>query len=184
MTGARSTFLMIVILAAHVATAAHVDAQPNGDEGQSGDVSQRQRAEDLAREASERFTEILTGDDEPKIAGDNARDAEALDPVWTWLGQAARAYRGIIITTLRQPSGEVVILTPPGGASPKVAAQVAEADAAQEMRQPGHQVRNSAASQHQEKEDGAARRGDRRMDCRGDCIRSCAFAPRRRTHSG
>jgi nucleoid-associated protein YgaU len=124
MTGTRSSFVLLVVLVSHAASLEPVLAQ----EKSGGEPTLRQRAEDLARDASDRFTEILSGDRGSKVAegadkgaGPGAgADGRPLDPIWDWLGQASRAYRGVIITKLRNPSGDVAILVPPGGSAPKL----------------------------------------------------------------
>jgi nucleoid-associated protein YgaU len=138
MTGTRSSFVLVAVLAAQAVWLSHSDAQTGGGEKElGGDVSLRQRAEDLARAASKRFTEILSGEEGTKAAEGEAPNNETLEPVWGWLGQAAAAYRGVIITKLKDPSGEVAILTPPGATPPKLPTSPA---AAEEVREPAPQL--------------------------------------------
>jgi nucleoid-associated protein YgaU len=72
-----------------------------------------------------------------KAAEGEAPNDKTLEPVWGWLGQAAAAYRGVIITKLKDPSGEVAILTPPGATPPKLPTSPA---AAEEVREPAPQL--------------------------------------------
>jgi nucleoid-associated protein YgaU len=138
MTGTRSSFVLVAVLVAQAVWLSHSDAQTGGGEKElGGDVSLRQRAEDLARAASKRFTEILSGEEGTKAAEGEAPNNETLEPVWGWLGQAAAAYRGVIITKLKDPSGEVAILTPPGATPPKLPIWPA---AAEEVREPAPQL--------------------------------------------
>jgi colicin import membrane protein len=94
---------------------------------------QRQRAENLARAASQEFTQILSEKKAPRLAqADAARedapeaaqdlDEETLRPVWDWLGRAAEAYEDVIVAKFRNPSGSVLILAPPGAGEPKAPA--------------------------------------------------------------
>ncbi|HEX9881396.1 MAG TPA: hypothetical protein VGA65_02710, partial [Hyphomicrobium sp.] len=130
MTSTRSSFVLLVILVAQALTFSQVHAQAQDESG--GDALLRQRAEDLAKAASERFSEILSGETGDEVAQGPARETEPLDPVWDWLGQASRAYRGVIITKLKSPSGEVAVLVPPGRAAPKLPTAPAASEVARE----------------------------------------------------
>jgi nucleoid-associated protein YgaU len=133
MTGTRSSFVLLIILVSHAASLTPVLAQ----EKSGGDVSLRQRAEDLARAASDRFSEILSGEPSDKVAQGpggkgTPREAQPLDPVWDWLGQASRAYRGVIITKLKNPSGDVAVLVPPDNTASKLPAAPAAGEMVRE----------------------------------------------------
>ena len=137
MTGTRSSFVLVAVLAAQAIWLSHSDAQTGGEKEPGGDVSLRQRAEDIARAASKRFTEILSGEEGTKVTDGESPDNETLDPVWDWLGQAARAYRGVIVTKLKDPSGEIAILTPSGATPPKLPTAPA---AAEQVLEPAPQL--------------------------------------------
>ncbi|MES0403834.1 MAG: hypothetical protein ABUJ93_10065, partial [Hyphomicrobium sp.] len=83
----------------------------------------RRRAEDLAGAASKRFSDILSEQEGDAPVQDKGRDAGeksaqrandlTLIPVWDWLARASRDYENIIVAKLKNPSGEVKIVTPP-----------------------------------------------------------------------
>lgn len=148
MTGMRSALVLALLLGAQghfgaVAVAAS-DESPAGplvvadDQPAAGpDVSLRKRAEDLARAASERFSEIMAGGRQPKVAQSTAPEGhgtargpagtdEAFAPVWGWLARSAKDYNDVIVAKFRNPSGDVVILAPQGTV-------VAQKDAAPEV---------------------------------------------------
>jgi len=158
MMGIRSSFVLLAVLAAqaidvpgvvaapamaqdHAAGIGTKQPQPGG-----GTPSLRQRAEELARAASERFSEILSGDTAkeqlaqgtaPEGATSPAGEAanrDAFAPVWDWLAQASKDYRDVVVTKLRNPSGEVAIMAPPGGVAP--AAPIAVPSSAEQAPAP------------------------------------------------
>jgi len=103
------------------------------------DTSLRKRAEDLARAASQAFTDIMAGGAKPKeqvaqgaapkpggAAGDTSVGDGAFAPVWGWLARSAKDYQDVIVAKLKNPSGDVVILGPAGTV-------VAQKDAAPEV---------------------------------------------------
>lgn len=112
------------------------------------DAIQRKRAEDLAREASERFTDILSKDKAKKADVDTserreqAASKEAMAPVWDWLARASERYEDVIVAKLRNPSGEIAIETRPR----VVAQQDAVAQAAPEAAAPVPQQEAPALS--------------------------------------
>jgi hypothetical protein len=147
MTGRRSAFVLTAMLGAQgsligaaiadpVAPAAPPFVVADDQQAPAPDTSLRKRAEDLARAASEAFTEIMAGGRKqkeqvaqgapPKPPGD-PNDTGAIDgafaPVWGWLARSAKDYQNVIVAKLKNPSGEVVILAPQG-------AVVAQQDAA------------------------------------------------------
>ncbi|MFA9550076.1 MAG: LysM peptidoglycan-binding domain-containing protein [Hyphomicrobium sp.] len=83
----------------------------------------RRRAEDLAGAASKRFSDILSEQEGDAKIHHKGRDAGGksaqrandltLIPVWDWLARASRDYENIIVAKLKNPSGEVKIVTPP-----------------------------------------------------------------------
>lgn len=156
MMGIRSFFVLLAVLASHAGLAATANAEelagqfaspplmvadqsaPQSDR----DALLRRRAEDLARAASERFSEILS-ENEKRVAqakaptsnedGTDALNDDTLRPVWDWLGRASQAYEDVIIAKFRNPSGTVAIVAPPGAAEPKPPAGfLAASDAASE----------------------------------------------------
>src|SRR5207247_1453601 len=88
----------------------------------------RQRAEDLARAASQRFSEILSTD---KPAPQPAAEKPAAEPgagtfapVWNWLARSAKDYDDVVIGKLKSPDGWIVVVqradgTPPSPPSDK-----------------------------------------------------------------
>ena len=108
----------------------------------ASDASLRKRAEDLARAASERFSEIMAGGRkaQEQVAQSTAptpegapRETGAIDdafaPVWGWLARSAKDYNDVIVAKLKNPSGDVVILAPQGTV-------VAQKDAPPQVPQP------------------------------------------------
>ena len=76
MTGIRSTFVLMAMLGAGATTLSLGAVSPAQAGEQSGnDVSLRQRAEDLARAASERFSEILSGGKSQRVVQGTPPDA-------------------------------------------------------------------------------------------------------------
>jgi hypothetical protein len=81
----------------------------------------RRRAEDLAGAASKRFSDILSEQEGDAKIHDEGRDVDGksaqrandltLIPVWDWLARASRDYENIIVAKLKNPSGEVKIVT-------------------------------------------------------------------------
>lgn len=141
MTGIRSFFVLPVMLAVPGLGASGVLAGPDTPNGPAimvagdvptprteADVNQRRRAEDLAREASERFSEILAQQGARADAEQAARDSgktagnQALAPVWDWLARASERYRDAIIARLRNPPGQIAVAEPPVHATPAVPA--------------------------------------------------------------
>ena len=136
MTGMRSALVLGLLLGAQggfgfLAYAAS-DETPAGSPvvaddqpAAAPDGSLRKRAEDLARAASERFSEIMAGGRQPRVAQSTAPQAqgaprgpeatdEAFAPVWGWLARSAKDYDDVIVAKFRNPSGDVVILAPQG----------------------------------------------------------------------
>jgi hypothetical protein len=138
MTGRRSAFVLTAMLGAQgslisaaiadpVAPAAPPFVVADDQQAPVPDTSLRKRAEDLARAASEAFTEIMAGGRKqkeqvaqgapPKPPGD-PNDTGAIDgafaPVWGWLARSAKDYQNVIVAKLKNPSGEIVILAPQG----------------------------------------------------------------------
>jgi len=124
MTGMRSLFVLAV-LSTHAARAADTDAlrgadtRPpvlvaDADSPDTTDKSLRQRAEDLARAASQRFSEILSTDKPAPQPGDDNPPAESKSetfaPVWNWLARASKDYQDVVIGKLKSPDGWVVVV--------------------------------------------------------------------------
>ncbi len=145
MTGMRSAFVLAVLLGTQGcfgATAVAASDEPAragvvADDQPAPDAGLRKRAEDLARAASERFSEIMGSLRRPRLAQGTAPQAQgtprtpgatddAFAPVWGWLARAAKDYEDVIVAKFRNPSGEVVILAPQG-------AVVAQKDAVPEV---------------------------------------------------
>ncbi len=138
MMGMRSALVLTVPLAAlgcfggaTVAASDELPAQSNiaADNQPTPDASLRKRAEELARAASERFSEIMAGGRKSKVAQDVAQGAvpeaegaprspgaadDAFSPVRGWLARSAKDYEDVIIAKLKNPSGDVLILAPQG----------------------------------------------------------------------
>jgi hypothetical protein len=153
MTGPRSAFVLTAMLAAQscfgdaaFAQAGEPPARPlvvaDEQPAPASDASLRKRAEDLARAASERFSEIMAGGRkaQEQVAQSTApppagapRETGAIDdafaPVWGWLARSAKDYEEVIVAKLKNPSGDVVILAPQG-------AVVARKDALPQLPQP------------------------------------------------
>lgn len=111
MTGMRSLFVL-AMLGAQGAVAA--DNEPPHDA-----PALRQRAEDLARAASQRFTDILAGETQQQTAQDAAPQAPAdrrngeagsFAPVWDWLARSAKSYDDVVIAQLKHSDGWTVIV--------------------------------------------------------------------------
>jgi hypothetical protein len=120
MTGIRSSFVLLAMLALQAiayAQAMTLPSEPNRrpivvaiDEAtpqSAGDAAVRQRAEDLATQASDRFSEILSED--KAAPGD-----DVFSPLWGWLSQSASDYSDVIVAKLKHPVGDVVLIAPPG----------------------------------------------------------------------
>ena len=153
MTGPRSAFVLTAMLAAQscfgdaaLAQAGEPPARPlvvaDEQSAPTSDASLRKRAEDLARAASERFSEIMAGGRkaQEQVAQSTAptpegapRETGAIDdafaPVWGWLARSAKDYNDVIVAKLKNPSGDVVILAPQGTV-------VAQKDALPQVPQP------------------------------------------------
>jgi hypothetical protein len=153
MTGPRSAFVLMAMLAAQscfgdgaLAQAGEPPARPfvvaDEQSAPTSDASLRKRAEDLARAASERFSEIMAGGRkaQEQVAQSTAptpegapRETGAIDdafaPVWGWLARSAKDYNDVIVAKLKNPSGDVVILAPQGTV-------VAQKDALPQVPQP------------------------------------------------
>lgn len=151
MTGPRSAFVLTAMLAAQscfgdpaLAQAGEPPARPlvvaDEQPAPASDASLRKRAEDLARAASERFSEIMAGGRkaQEQVAQSTApppagapRETGAIDfaPVWGWLARSAKDYNEVIVAKLKNPSGDVVILAPQGTV-------VAQKDALPQVPQP------------------------------------------------
>jgi hypothetical protein len=87
----------------------------------------RQRAEDLAGAASQRFTDILDKGARAKVAqdagaqapsGDQAPATGTFAPVWNWLYRAQKSYDDVVIAQLKNPNGWTVIVQKSGEPSP------------------------------------------------------------------
>ncbi len=136
MTGIRSSFVLLAIFTGLAvgsvqaqasptsggsSTAQSIGDQPAGQHESVGDL--RRRAEDLAGAASKRFSDILSEQEGDAKIHHKGRDAGGksaqrandltLIPVWDWLARASRDYENIIVAKLKNPSGEVKIVTPP-----------------------------------------------------------------------
>ena len=138
MMGMRSALVLTVLLAAlgcfggaTVAASDELPAQSNivADNQPTPNASLRKRAEELARAASERFSEIMAGGRKSKVAQDVAQGTvpeaqgaprssgaadDAFSPVRGWLARSAKDYEDVIIAKLKNPSGDVLILAPQG----------------------------------------------------------------------
>ncbi len=136
MTGHRSSVALLAILAAQATGSLPCAASPAepstrplqvADEQSAprteADAIQRRRAEELAKEASDRFSEILEKEKAKRApqgaqpgAGPSRTAAadDALAPVWDWLARASTRYEEVIVAKLRNPGGEITILPPPG----------------------------------------------------------------------
>ena len=117
MTGMRSLFVL-AMLSAPVAAAADNEARQVTPE-------LRQRAEDLAGAASQRFTDILGGKRQEVAQSaatpggtDTPPPAGTFAPVWDWLARSSQAYDDIVITQLKNPDGWTVIVQRAGDAAP------------------------------------------------------------------
>ncbi len=153
MMGVRSSFVLLAVLGAQGVWCATGIAAPDDlsrpplavaeeQPAPPSDSTLRQRAEDLARAASERFSEILggrsqkvaqgAGPEATKDEADRGADEDVFAPVWGWLARAAKDYQDVIIAKLKNPSGDVVILAPPG----TVAAQSGAGPTLPEQRAP------------------------------------------------
>ncbi len=136
MTGIRSSFVLLAAFTGLAVGSVQVQASPTSGGSSTtqriGDQSARQhesagnlrrRAEDLAGAASKRFSDILSEQEGDAQVHDKGRDAggksaqrandPTLIPVWDWLARASRDYENIIVAKLKNPSGEVKIVTPP-----------------------------------------------------------------------
>ncbi|MEE8099579.1 MAG: hypothetical protein V3T13_06560, partial [Hyphomicrobium sp.] len=136
MTGIRSSFVLLAAFTGLAVGSVQVQASPTSGGSSAaqriGDQSARQhesagnlrrRAEDLAGAASKRFSDILSEQEGDAQVHDKGRDAggksaqrandPTLIPVWDWLARASRDYENIIVAKLKNPSGEVKIVTPP-----------------------------------------------------------------------
>jgi DNA repair exonuclease SbcCD ATPase subunit len=111
--------LPVILAAAMLAGAAH--AERGSDAGPSAEV--RQRAEELAREASRRYDEVMGVKRVAQVESEDARDigearsqARAI-PDWlaAWLERSDRAYRGLVRRLFS--GGEAS--PPPGGRAPR-----------------------------------------------------------------
>jgi hypothetical protein len=102
----------------------------------------RQRAEDLAGAASQRFTDILDKQQEVAQSGapqpatkTSATDAGTFAPVWSWLSRSSKSYQDVVIAQLKNPDGWVVVVqrnadTAP---TPMPAAPAAQEEAPREL---------------------------------------------------
>lgn len=120
MTGMRSLFVL-AILGTHGAFAA--DGRPELET-----PGLRQRAEDLARAASQRFTDILEGDKREVAqttseapSKEQSRPAGPLAPVWDWLHRSAQSYDDVVIAQLKSKDDWTTIVEKDKEASPPVA---------------------------------------------------------------
>lgn len=118
MTSMRSLFVLAISLGTHGAVAA--EGQPNTDTPEL-----RQRAEDLARAASERFTDILDGDrkavaqakEPPRPEQPHAHGDARMKPVWDWLERSAQSYDDVVVAQLKSKDDTwTTIVEGPGGA--------------------------------------------------------------------
>ncbi len=136
MTGIRSSFVLLAAFTGLAVGSVQAQASPTSGGSSAaqriGDQSARQhesagnlrrRAEDLAGAASKRFSDILSEQEGDAKIHDKGRDAGGksaprandltLIPAWDWLARASRDYENIIVAKLKNPSGEVKIVTPP-----------------------------------------------------------------------
>lgn len=128
MTGYRSSFVLLAACIGLTVGSGGAQASPTsaGSGAASSNADQpsrryesksnvRHRAEDLAGAASERFSEILSEQENDKpvqIEGADASkergqrsDKLTLIPVWDWLARASRGYENVIIAKLRKSFG-------------------------------------------------------------------------------
>jgi hypothetical protein len=136
MTGMRSLFVL-AMLSAQGAIAA---------ENEPPQVTQalRQRAEDLAGAASQRFSDILDGGQRVEIAqgarsqaasSDQAAATGTFAPVWNWLYRAQKSYDDVVIAQLKNPNGWTVIVQRSGEpASPPASESAAEMESAPQLK--------------------------------------------------
>lgn len=116
MTGMRSLFVL-AILGTHGAFAA--DRQPELDKPEL-----RERAEDLARAASQRFTDILEAKKQNAAQASSAeqsRPAGTLAPVWDWLQRSAQSYDHVVIAQLKSKDDWTTIVEQNKETSPPAA---------------------------------------------------------------
>ena len=136
MRGVRFLFVLAVLGTQGGVVAAEREAQPEAPE-------LRQRAEDLARAASQRFTEILDGGRQqvaqaaaPQPSGDKRtrEPAAALAPVLDWLERASKSYDDTVLVQLRQKDGWATIVQRSGEAPAPLPAAPAAQTAQPELR--------------------------------------------------
>jgi hypothetical protein len=126
MSSMRSLFIL-ALLSAPVGVAA---------ENEATQVSPqlRQRAEDLAGAASNRFTDLLDGRQRTAQVSPQTPATEksgTFAPVWDWLERSAQAYGDVVITQLKEKDGWTVIVQRNDEVSPP-AAQIPAPAAAEE----------------------------------------------------
>jgi len=152
MTGIRSSFVLLTMLGTHAMGSSQATAEAVGPSewpivvaDQSAlqtpaEKSVRRRAEELARDASGRFSEILAGGttEEPDASPQTA-EGDFLAPVWDWLTRASEKYQDVIIAKIKNPSGEIAIAAPSGviDTHPEPPASQAEREPPQAARQLG-----------------------------------------------
>jgi hypothetical protein len=126
MTGIRSSFVLLALLAMQAIAYAQTITSPaeprrptvvavdQTTPQPAGDSSVRQRADDLATQATGRFNEILSdGKASPSDAAPPGDEVFA--PLWGWLSRASSDYRDVIVAKLKNSSGDIVVIAPPGG---------------------------------------------------------------------
>jgi hypothetical protein len=136
MTGMRSLFVLAMLSAQGAIAAENEPPQVT--------PALRQRAEDLAGAASQRFSDILDGGQRVEIAqgagsqaasGDQAPATGTFAPVWNWLYRAQKSYDDVVIAQLKNPNGWTVIVQKSGEpASPPVSEPAAEVEPAPELK--------------------------------------------------
>ena len=131
MTGVRILFVL-AMLGAQGAIAAD-----NGVPGTSPEL--RQRAEDLAGAASQRFTDILDAEHQAPRGHDTTAAREthkpatgSLAPVWDWLSRSAQSYDEIVVAQLKAKDDWTTIVE--RDAAPSAPAQQAAPQVVPELR--------------------------------------------------
>ena len=98
----------------------------------------RQRAEDLAGAASNRFSELLDNGQRVAQAAPQTPENEnggAFTSVWDWLARSAQAYDDVVIAQLKEKDGWTVIVQRNDKASPPVAQTPAPAAGEEPQRE-------------------------------------------------
>ena len=124
MSSMRSLFILALLMAPGAVAA----------ENEATQVSPqlRQRAEDLAGAASNRFSDLLDGGQRAQASpqtSETENNGGAFAPVWDWLARSAQAYDDLVITQLKEKDGWTVIVqrndkaSPPAAQTPAPAAE-------------------------------------------------------------